>query len=107
MATETHPPSTTPIPDDAYMIPTPDEVAMNESYWKGYEAGKAIRASTPSPKGSRAYDIYRTWINPMLLPPDVQGFPNQVAVGYNNAVIQGANYLWTHDPESPYKIPPV
>lgn len=106
MEEEQHPPSTTHIPDDAYMEPTPDEEAMNPSYWQGYDAGKAVRAAIPSPKGSRTYDNYRTWVDPMLLPPSTQGFPNPTAVGYNNAVIQGLNYLWTHDPESPYRVPP-
>ena len=104
---EQHPPSTTPIPDDAYPQPTADELAMNPTYWEGYETGKAVRAAIPSPAGSNNYDNYRTWVDPLLLPASTQGYPNNTAVGYNNAVIQGANYLWTHDPQSPYKIPPA
>jgi hypothetical protein len=104
--TTEHPPSTTQIPDDAYPEPSPEEVAMNPTYWQGYDAGKSVRAAIPSPAGSHDYDNYRTWVDPMLLPASIEGFPNSTAVGYNNSIIQGANYLWTHDPKSPYKIPP-
>lgn len=102
-----HPPSTTSIPDDAYTQPTPEEVDLNPTYWEGYSEGMSVRSATPSPAGSKTYETYRTWIDPMLLPASTQGFPNNTAVGYNNAIIQGANYLWQHDPQSPFKIPPV
>lgn len=104
--TSEHPPSGIPIPDTAYAQPTPDELANNASYWEGYNAGKAAGPAIPSPAGSKTYDNYRTWIDPLLLPASNQGWVNNEAVGYNNAIIQGANWLWQNDPKSPYKIPP-
>jgi hypothetical protein len=101
-----HPPSIIAIPDDAYTQPTPEEVDANPTYWEGYSGGMAVRSAIPSPAGSNTYENYRTWVDPLLLPASTEGFPNNTTVGYNNAVIQGANYMWTNDPKSPFKIPP-
>jgi hypothetical protein len=102
-----HPPSGIPIPEEAYAQPTADDLANNQTYWEGYATGQAVGPAIPSPAGSNTYENYRTWVDPLLLPASHQGFVDNMAVGFNNAVIQGANWLWTNDPESPFKVPPA
>jgi hypothetical protein len=101
-----HPRAAIQIPDDAFAQPTPEEIAGNESYWSGYEIGEKCSAALPSPEGSGDYDTYRGWIDPYLLPPAApSGWVNNMAVGYNNAMLDGANWLWTYDPKSPHNVP--
>ena len=95
------------IEDEAFTKPSLEEVKKNQSYWQGYSVGQAASAALPSPAGSGDYDNYRNWCNPLLLPAaSPEGFVNNVATGYNNALVDGLNWLWTHDPESPHKVPP-
>jgi hypothetical protein len=109
--TETHPPSTVSYNEEAFTQPTPDEIANNQSYWQGYASGKMVCVGIPGPAG--AYDpaglddyaYYRTWVDPCFLPSTTNGFPNNLAVGFNTALVDWLNYLWTHDPQSPNKVP--
>lgn len=104
----THPRATIPIPDSAFTQPTPEEVAANQTYWTGYSTGKMASAALPSPAGSGEYNMYRTWIDPYLMPPaSPEGWVNNQATGYNNAMIDGANWLWTNDANSPHNKPPA
>lgn len=108
---EMHPPSTVPFDEAAFNQPTPDEVQMNQAYWEGYGKGQMICTGIPGPAG--AYDpaglddyrYYRTWVDPCFLPDSTEGFPNQNAVGYNTALVDWLNYLWTHDLQSPNRVP--
>lgn len=108
---ETHPPSTVAYDPKAFNEPTPEEVAGNQSYWQGYATGQSVCTGIPGPKGAcdpkglDNYAYYRTWVEPCLLPPSIDGFPNQLAVGFNNALIDWLNWLWTHDLASPNKVP--
>lgn len=107
MTTKTdHPKATIPIPDSAFHQLTAAEQAPDQPYYRGYLAGRKASAVLPSPAGSRDYDTYRSWVEPFLLPPAISGFVKNENVGYNNAMIDGANWLWTNDPQSPHKIPP-
>lgn len=103
----THPPSGIPIPPEAFNQPTPQEVEANPSYYDGYNTGKACSPALPSPAGSGNYDTYRMWCNPLLLDPAPGGYVSNGATGFNNAMIDGLNWLWRNDPKSPFKIPPA
>ena len=102
----THPPSGLTIPPEAFYQPTPEEVERNQGYYNGYSSGKACTPALPSPAGSGDYATYRIWCEPLLLPPATGGWVNNEAVGFNNAMIDGLNWLWKNDPNSPYRIPP-
>lgn len=101
-----HPRATIPIPEEAFNQPTPEEYDRNPTYYSGYNTGRMASAALPSPEGSVDYQTYRTWVEPFLLPPaSPEGWVNNTATGYNNAMIDGANWLWTNDPKSPHKVP--
>jgi hypothetical protein len=99
-----HPPASIPIPPEAFTKPTPDELSANQAYWTGYASGASESSILPSPAGSKNYETYRMWCDAFLLPPASGGFPNHEAVGYNNAMIDGLNWLWTNDPASPHNV---
>lgn len=108
---ETHPPSPLPYDPAAFHQPSEYELAMNQSYYQGYAAGQMVCTGIPGPAGAydpngiSDYAYYQTWVYPCLLPTSTNGWVNNVAVGYDNALIDWSNYLWTHDPQSPHKVP--
>jgi hypothetical protein len=83
---------------------------MNQSYWNGWLACGYFTCGgvvlLPSPEGTGSYDNYDTLFAPYYVPDNISGFVNNGAVGWNNAIVQGKNYVWQHDPKSPYFIPP-
>jgi hypothetical protein len=60
----------------------------------------------PSPAGTGSYEGYSALFTPYWMPDVVFGYVNNGAVGWNNSIAQGRNYVWQHDPMSPYFIPP-
>ena len=108
---QTHPPSSVPYDPAAFHQPTDYEIAMNQPYYMGYSAGQMVCTAIPGPAGASDpagvsdYAYYQTWVYPCLLPSTSYGYPIQPIVGYDNALIDWSNYLWTHDPMSPHKVP--
>jgi hypothetical protein len=104
----THPQAsiTIRIEDGAFTQPSPEEFDRNPTYYQGYSVGQAASAALPSPAGSKTYENYREWCGPLLLPAaSPEGFVNNTATGFNNAMIDGLNWLWRNDPMSPFKVP--
>jgi hypothetical protein len=110
--TQTHPPSPLPYDPTAFYQPSDYEKALNQGYWQGYAIGQMVCTGIPGPAGAydpagvNDYAYYQTWVYPCLLPTTNYGYPNDPAVGFDNALIQWSNWLWTHDPQSPHKVPP-
>lgn len=59
----------------------------------------------PSPLPYDPAAFTHPWVAPCLLPTTVYGYPNQMLVGFDNSLIAWSNWLWTHDPMSPHKVP--
>lgn len=108
---ETHPPSPLPYDPAAFHQPSQYEIDMNQSYYAGYWAGQRVCTGIPGPAGAydpngiNDYAYYQSWVYPCLLPSTVYGYPNQLLVGFDNALIQWSNHLWVHDPKSPHNVP--
>lgn len=91
------------IPASAFTVPTADEKAQNPDYWSGYSLGVANSVLVPSPANAADYYDYRNnrvW--PLFKPQTAGFFPIAANVGYDNALMDAANYLWLNDPNSPH-----
>lgn len=108
---QTHPPSPLPYDPTAFTHPDSYTYSMNQEYWNGYWLGQKVCTGIPGPAGAydpagiSDYAYYQTWVYPCLLPTTSYGYPIQLNVGFDNALIDWSNYLWTHDPQSPHKVP--
>ncbi|HEX4545745.1 MAG TPA: hypothetical protein VH110_05255 [Candidatus Acidoferrum sp.] len=98
------------IPPEAFPPPTEYEYYLNQAYWNGWmQCANFICNGVillPSPKGTGDYNHYSTMFAPYYMQDSTFGYVNNGAVGWNNAINQGRNYVWHNDPESPYKVPP-
>jgi hypothetical protein len=91
------------IPTTAFAAPSADEKARNSDYWNGYALGQASSGIVPGPAGAADYDDYRNnrvW--PLFKPQAIGFFPLAGNVGYDNALMDAANWLWVNDPASPH-----
>jgi hypothetical protein len=102
-----------PIPQRAFSQPGPNDT--DQDYWDGYAKGQANSSIVPSPAGASDYEAYKARVvllfkqqvaqtqpNPSL--PIPTGAPNSYDVGYDNALMDAANWLWINDPASPHNV---
>jgi hypothetical protein len=103
------PKTTIDIPPEAFPPPSEYEYYSNQSYWNGWmQCANFICNGVillPSPKGTGDYNNYSTLYPPYYMQDSTYGYVNSGAVGWNNAINQGKNYVWQHDPESPFFVP--
>jgi hypothetical protein len=92
-----------PIPTTAFAAPSADEKAQNPDYWNGYALGQASSGIVPGPAGAADYYDYRNnRIWPLFKPQAIGFFPVAGNVGYDNALMDAANWLWVNDQASPH-----
>ena len=100
-----------PYDEAAFSHPDSYTYLLNPEYWNGYQLGKKASPGIPGPAGAydpngvSDYAYYQSWVYPCLVPSTEYGYPISGNVGFNNAVVDWSNYLWTHDPQSPYFVP--
>lgn len=102
------------IPPQAFSTQGPNDI--DQDYWDGYAKGQALANSiVPSPAGASNFEAYKVLVvrlfkqqvaqtqpNPSL--PIPTGAPNSYDVGYDNALMDAANWVWVHDPTSPHNV---
>jgi hypothetical protein len=91
------------VPLTIFPTPTAEDLKENETYWQGFDAGKAMRSAVPGPEPLDSYESYRqTKIYPLLKPALIHFTVQNEAVGFNEAVLIVANYRWVNEPNSPH-----
>ena len=89
-----------PVPAKEFKTPTPIEVEENSEYWRGYDAGQPACENLPSPAGIATWDLYCDQWQVDKLDAEESGYPINYTVGYNDALLLGANYYWRTTPGS-------
>ena len=93
------------IPLSAFAQPSADDIAQNTGYWQGYSQGETIAgAILPSPASYSTYQAYKSAFQALYKPQASGFFPINQNVGYDNALEDGANYLWVFLPTSCHNI---
>jgi hypothetical protein len=93
------------IPASAFASPSADDKAQNPSYWQGYAQGEGVAgAILPSPTcATPSYQSYKAVFQALYKPQATGFFPINQNVGYDNALEDGANWLWLNASGSPFR----
>jgi hypothetical protein len=98
------------VSDKAFNTPSQDDLAGAPEYWDGYASGKSVvmRGLFPFPsnfasyaKLDNPYGQYHLDVLALLPQASMYGYPIAGIAGSNNAIIDGSNYIWQNDPNSP------
>lgn len=93
------------IPASAFATPSADDKAQNPGYWQGYLQGEGVAgAILPDPSHFSTYQSYKAVFQSLYKPQAAGFFPINQNVGYDNALEDGANYLWVFLPTSCHNV---
>ena len=98
-----------PVPITAFNQPeSQDMFDANPDYWSSYGntarsiVAGSLKLADPAPPEVKDHPTYNALVMQMTVPAANNGWVNNSAVGYNDAVWSGSNYLYLNDPNSPH-----